>query len=85
MAVISVPKASKKIPETASMMLVTMDATQFTMLSKIQLRSILLTSPALDAITWVSSVVHTALNQGLQVCHGETQRVEHQPGYNDTL
>ena len=39
MAVISVPKASKKIPETASMMLVTMDATQFTMLSKIQPRS----------------------------------------------
>ena len=38
-AVISVPKAFKKMPETASMMLVTMDATQFTMLSKIQLRS----------------------------------------------
>ena len=32
-------RQAKKIPETASMMLVTMDATQFTMLSKIQLRS----------------------------------------------
>lgn len=38
-AVISVPKAFKKMPETASMMLVTMDATQFTILSKIQLKS----------------------------------------------
>ena len=39
MAVMSVPKAFKKMPEMASMMLVTMDATQFTILSKIQLRS----------------------------------------------
>ena len=85
MAVISVPSASRKSPDTASKSCETILAIQPTIPSKIQSRMGITSFGSLDFTYGSLAGVVTALDQRLQVCHNKAQGIQDDPGDNDAL
>ena len=85
MAVMSVPRASRNKPDTASRIIDAILATQLTIPSKIQSKMGITSS-----VNWISAtaqlaIVVTALDQGLQVGYDKAKGIQNDPGHHDSL
>ena len=84
-AVMSVPRASRNRPDTASRIVDAILAIQLTIPSKIQSKMGITSSVNwISAMTYLAIVV-AALDQGLQVGDDEAKRIQNNPCHNDSL